>query len=74
MEKIVSGHDKAPGIAACTVLCALMNTLRDEGLLTPDDLRRLIEGARGDLAGVDRSEYWDARDIINHLARDVMPK
>jgi hypothetical protein len=51
-----------------------MNTLRDEGLLTPDDLRRLIEGARGDLAGVDRSEYRNARDIINHLARDVLPK
>jgi len=31
-------------------------------------------GARGDLAGVDRSEYRDARDIINHLSRDVLPK
>jgi hypothetical protein len=42
--------------------------------VTPDDLRRLDEGARGDLDGVDRSEYRDARDIINHLARDVPPK
>jgi hypothetical protein len=47
MEKIVGGHDKAPGIAACGVLCTLMNTFRDRGLLTPDDLNLCLLRSRG---------------------------
>ena len=66
MEKIIGGHDKAPGLTALALLSALLNTLRDKGLLSLDDTNRLMEAAKFDLTS-DRSEYRDALDILGKL-------